>query len=163
MISAGNLTEEQISAMKQWAEEGSDLSDIQKRLKGQFGLNVTYMDTRLLVLDLGIEIISEADDDESPEPEEEPVSGEEALIIDPEEAEVGEAGSPGGAVQVTTDEISRPGSVISGTVTFSDGEKAIWLIDEYGRLAFDPETSGYQPTEADFGEFEKHLRTLLPG
>ena len=35
MISAGNLTEEQISAMKQWAEEGSDLSDIQKRLKGQ--------------------------------------------------------------------------------------------------------------------------------
>ena len=91
MISAGNLTEEQVSAMKQWAEEGSDLSDIQKRLKGQFGLNVTYMDTRLLVLDLGIEIISEADDDESPEPEEvEPAAGEEAVIVDPGEAEVGE-------------------------------------------------------------------------
>ncbi|MCH2064500.1 MAG: hypothetical protein MK194_12315 [Roseibacillus sp.] len=164
MISAGNLTEEQVSAMKQWAEEGSDLSDIQKRLKGQFGLNVTYMDTRLLVLDLGIEIISEADDDGSPEPEEvEPAAGEEAVIVDPGEAEVGEADSPGGSVQVTTDEISRPGSVISGTVTFSDGEKAIWLIDEYGRPGLDPETSGYQPTEADLGEFEKHLRTLLQG
>ena len=164
MISTGNLTEEQISAMKQWAEEGSDLSDIQKRLKGQLGLNVTYMDTRLLVLDLGIEIMGEANDDESPEPEEaEPVSAEEAVIVDPGQAEAGEGEPPDGSVQVTTDEISRPGAVISGTVTFSDGEKAIWLIDEYGRPGLEPETSGYQPTEADLGEFEKHLRTLLQG
>ena len=56
MISAKNLSDEQQSAVKEWAREGSQLADIQKRLKGQFGLNVTYMDTRFLVLDLGIEI-----------------------------------------------------------------------------------------------------------
>lgn len=160
MISANNLSEEQITAIRQWAENGSELADIQKRLKGQFGVKVTYMDTRMLVLDLGIELKSESVEEETPsEPEgNEPVADEEVEIIDP-----GQPESPAGSVQVATDEIPRSGAVISGTVTFSDGEKAIWLVDEYGRPGLDPETSGYQPTEADLSEFEKHLRTLLEG
>ena len=36
-------------------------------------------------------------------------------------------------------------------------------IDFDHRPGLDPETSGYQPTEADLSEFEKHLRTLLEG
>ena len=63
MISAKDLTEEQRSAIEQWALEGSQLADIQKRLQSQFGLNVTYMDTRFLVLDLGIDIQSETPDE----------------------------------------------------------------------------------------------------
>ncbi|MDE0594837.1 MAG: hypothetical protein OSB65_06285, partial [Roseibacillus sp.] len=68
MISAKDLSEEQQSAMKQWAEDGSQLPDIQQRLKGQYGLNVTYMDTRLLVLDLGIDLQSEPEPKPEPEP-----------------------------------------------------------------------------------------------
>jgi len=160
MTSANNLSEEQITAIRQWAEEGSELADIQKSLKGQFGVNVTYMDTRMIVLDLGIELKSESVEEEAPsEPEgNEPVADEEVEIIDP-----GQAESPTGPVQVATDEIPRPGAVISGSVTFSDGEKASWMIDELGRPGIEPETSGYQPTEADLSEFEKHLRALLEG
>ncbi len=161
MISADNLSEEQISAMKEWAGEGASLSDIQKRLKGQFGLNATYMDARFLVLDLGIEIRSEADEEASaePEPEEEnSIPGDQVEIIDP-----GQAETPAGSVKFTTDEIARPGAMASGSVTFSDGVKAVWLIDEYGRPGLEPETPGYQPTEADLGELEKHLRALLQG
>ena len=60
MISINDLSDEQKAAIAQWAEEGADLSDIQKRLKGELELNVTYMNTRLLVLDLNIEIKVEA-------------------------------------------------------------------------------------------------------
>ena len=159
MISVDNLSEEQISAMKEWAGEGANLSDIQKRLKGQFGLNITYMDARFLVLDLGIEIRSEADESASPEPEEKsPPPEDQTEIVDP-----GQAESPTGSVQFTTDEIARPGAMVSGTVVFSDGVKAVWLIDEYGRPGLEPETPGYQPTETDLGEVEKHLRALLQG
>ena len=42
-------------------------------------------------------------------------------------------------------------------------EKAVWWIDEYGRPGLEPETPGYQPTEEDLGELEKHLRALLQG
>ena len=66
--------------MRQWAEEGADLSDIQKRLKGELELNVTYMDTRLLVLDLGIEIkVEDTEEADSPSEEQESVTqGDEA-------------------------------------------------------------------------------------
>jgi hypothetical protein len=37
------------------------------------------------------------------------------------------------------------------------------MIDELGRPGIEPETSGYQATEADLSEFEKHLRALLEG
>ena len=161
MISAANLSEEQVSAIKEWAGEGASLSDIQKRLKGQFGLNATYMDARFLILDLGIEIRSEADEEASAEPEPaegNSLPGDQVEIIDPVQAEV-----PAGSVKFTTDEIARPGAMASGAVTFSDGVKAVWLIDEYGRPGLEPETPGYQPTEEDLGELEKHLRALLQG
>ena len=53
--------------------------------------------------------------------------------------------------------------MVSGGVTFSDGVKAVWMIDEYGRPGLEPETPGYQPTETDLDEFQKHLRALLQG
>ena len=73
--------------MRQWAEEGAGLSDIQKRLRGELDLNVTYMDTRLLVLDLGIEIkVEDTEEAESPSEEQESVKqGDKALEAAPEE------------------------------------------------------------------------------
>ena len=47
------LTDEQRAAVRQWVEEGASLPDVQRRLKETFGLTLTYMDVRLLTLDLG--------------------------------------------------------------------------------------------------------------
>ena len=167
MISSSDLSEEQKSAMRQWAEEGADLSDIQKRLKGELALNVTYLDTRLLVLDLGIEIkVEETEEADSPSEEQESgKQGDEALEAPPEELRGDPLpdGLSADSVEVTTDEVTRPGAMVSGSVTFSDGAKAIWLIDEYGRPGLEPETPGYQPSDSDLSEFEKHLRALLQG
>ena len=170
MISAKNLSEEQVTAIRQWAEDGSQLADIQKRLKGQFGLNVTYMDTRFVVLDLGIDIEAEGSEEDT-EPPAEPVEAEVQVAEDESEVEqeveildpAAEGGESSGSVQVSADDVPRPGAIVSGSVTFSDGEKAIWMIDEYGRPGLDPETPGYQPTDADLTEFEKYLRALLEG
>lgn len=168
MISAKELSDEQKSAMQQWAADGAQLPEFQQRLKGQFGLNVTYMDTRFLVLDLGIELQSEV----APEPEvdveaEAEASSEGTAPDSPSEESPSpmdaDQAAPTGGLQVAADEIPRPGSLVSGTVTFSDGEKAVWMIDEMGRPALDPDTPDYQPTEADLLEFEKYLRALLEG
>lgn len=157
MISAKNLSAEQKEAIAQWAAEGAQLAGIQRSLKEEFGLNLTYMDTRFLVLDLGVELQSEeasgSDESAARESPLEPPSREES------QPGAGVAGA--GAVKVTTDEIARPGALVSGLVTFSDGERAVWLIDQMGRLGLDPDTPGYQPTEADAIAFERELRQLL--
>ena len=59
MFSAKQLSGEQVTAIQSWAAGGAQLPDIQLRMKEDFGFSLTYMDTRFLVLDLGIEIIVE--------------------------------------------------------------------------------------------------------
>ena len=68
MFSASDLSEEQVGMIRSWVSEGAQMADVQKRLMDDFGLNVTYMDTRFLSLDLELEYIVE----EKPEPEPEP-------------------------------------------------------------------------------------------
>jgi hypothetical protein len=157
MISAKDLSGEQVAAIRSWAEAGAGMSGIQRKLVDDLGLNVTYMDTRFLVLDLGIELKQEEEPAKEPEPEDAPAAA--PAPASPEDAIVGQTGS----VTVTTDEIARPGSVVSGTVTFSDGEKGVWFIDQLGRPGLDPDTPGYQPSEADIGAFELELRKALEG
>ena len=149
MISAKDLTTEQMESIKTWASEGAQLPDIQKKLTETFSLNVTYMDTRFIVLDLGVEIQSEEEPEEEKQEEEEVASP-----FDPADA------GPGG-VTVEMDQITRPGMAISGTIVFSDGERAAWFIDQMGRPGLDPTTPGYQPTEMDLMEFEKQLREIM--
>ena len=67
----------------------------------------------------------------------------------------------GGAVSVTVDQITAPGAMVSGRVTFSDGEGARWMIDQMGRPSLDPETMGYQPTHEDLVSFQGELRSAL--
>lgn len=157
MISAKDLSAEQKEAIAQWAAEGAQLAGIQKSLKEEFDLNLTYMDTRFLVLDLGLELQSE-----------EPSKSDESALREsspglsaPKESQPGGRATGAGGVKVTTDEIARAGALVSGLVTFSDGERAVWLIDQMGRLGLDPDTPGYQPNEADAIAFERELRQLL--
>ncbi len=146
MFSASKLTPEQVDSLKQVAARGGTMSDIQRHLKDQFGLSITYMDTRFLVLDLGIELIGEVKDAAKTDS----ITG----------ADAGQA-VPAGKVSVMLDSLTLPGALVSGRVTFSDGETAVWMLDQMGRPGLDPDTAGYRPSEADIMEFQAQLRTLL--
>jgi hypothetical protein len=156
MISANQLSEEQIGQIRGWAEEGDQLSDIQKRLQEDLGLSATYLDTRFLVLDLAIELKVEE------EPEEEIVPPED-VVMDGEDVPAADAPAPVGGLSVILDEVPRPGATVSGAITFSDGEKGVWMIDEMGRPGLETGTPGYQPCEEDMVAFEQELRRLLQG
>ncbi|MBC8127603.1 MAG: hypothetical protein H8M99_10735 [Gloeobacteraceae cyanobacterium ES-bin-144] len=141
MFSASKLTPEQIAALKQWADEGASMSDLQRHLKDDFGFTITYMDTRFLILDLGIELIEE--------------------VKVEAKAEVKPAPIPTGTVTVTMDALTLPGALVSGKVTFSDGETAVWMLDQTGRPGLDPDTPGYRPVKEDIAEFQIQLRALI--
>ena len=141
MFSASKLTPEQIAALKQWAAEGATMSDLQRHLKEDFGFTLTYMDTRFLILDLGIELIEEPKAEEKKEEKPAPV--------------------PTGKVTVTMDTLTLPGALVSGKVTFSDGETAVWMLDQTGRPGLDPDTPGYRPVQEDIAEFQIQLRDLI--
>ena len=47
------LSEQQRQSVKEWLATGASLSDVQKNLKNEFNITLTYMDVRLLVLDVG--------------------------------------------------------------------------------------------------------------
>jgi hypothetical protein len=51
--------------------------------------------------------------------------------------------------------------MFSGDVTFSDGVKARWMIDQIGRFGLDPEKPGYRPSDADLQAFQLQLRSEL--
>jgi hypothetical protein len=141
MFSAKQLSTEQVASLHQWAAEGASMYDLQRRLKEEFGISLTYMDTRFMVLDLGINLVEAAV--EEPKLEEKP------------------APTPTGKVSVTMDTLALPGALVSGKVEFSDGETAVWMLDQSGRPGLDPDIAGYRPSQPDIVEFQKQLRTLL--
>ena len=161
-----DLTNEQRQAVRQWVTEGASLYDVQKRLKTEFGLGMTYMDVRFLVLDLGAKV------KDKPEPRKvvPPPADEDALADDDELAARADggvmpsgqpAGQAVGSVSVTMDRVVRAGAVASGSVTFSDGATAKWLLDQMGRLGLDGAKPGYRPPAQDVQDFQNQLRTLL--
>ena len=141
MFTLSQLSDDQKKQIATWAEAGAQLPDIQKNIQEEFEIQITYMDTRFLVLDLGIELVKEA------------------VVVEPAETKVEKVST--GFVDATVDEIEKPGALKTGSVTFSDGEKALWMIDQTGSLALDPETPGYQADEEDLIKFQEKLRDLL--
>ncbi|MDB6079626.1 MAG: hypothetical protein JWO82_3373 [Akkermansiaceae bacterium] len=144
MFSASKLTEEQKQALHAWAAEGASIADLQKKLKDEFNISLTYMDARFMVLDLKIELL-----DTPKEPEK---KVEEIAAPKPEAT---------GEVSVTLDTLALPGALISGKVIFSDGETGIWMLDQQGRPGLDPDTPGYRPVQEDIIEFQKQLSDLV--
>ena len=55
----------------------------------------------------------------------------------------------------------RPGAVVSGKVTFSDGQNAEWYLDQMGRLGVVPAQQGYKPAAADVQQFQAALQSEL--
>ena len=113
------------------------------------------MDTRFLSLDLELNFQVNEEEAKAEEVIEAPQVQEEPDL---------EGTKPeGGSVSASLDQVARPGSMVSGTVTFSDGMKGLWLIDEMGRPSIDPDQPGYQPSEADLVSFQEELKGLLDG
>ena len=165
------LTEQQRQAVKGWLGAGASLSDVQKRLKEEFGLNMTYMDVRLLVLEIGAEV---KDKPEPKPPKQAAPPPPPAAAGGGAEAGAAAGGGGGGGggraggqegagtkVSIALDRIVVPGAMVSGSVTFSDGVGARWLIDQYGRFGLEPDKEGYRPSDADLRAFQMQLRAEL--
>jgi hypothetical protein len=144
-----NLNEEQKKQVSGWIAEGLKLSDIQKRLEKEFGLRLTYLESRLLIDELKL----------TPKDPEAPPSKE--LNLPPQAAKGKEAPAAPGGVSVKVDSVTRPGAVVSGKVTFSDGNSADWYLDQMGRLGLVPGQQGYRPSPADLESFQEQLQREL--
>ena len=146
------LTDEQKQAASSWIQGGAKLSEIQDRLDKEFGVRLTYMDVRLLADDLKV---TPKDPELPPPPATEPAEVPAATSALAPDASPSPA--PGGGVSVTVDQLARPGAMVSGKVTFSDGQKADWHMDQYGRLGLVGPQPGYRPPAKDIPEFQAAL------
>jgi len=143
------LDEAQRLTVAKWIADGAKLSEIQNRLAAEFGVKLTYMEARFLVDDLKLT----PKDPEPPKVVAPPV----AAVAPSATAPVSPA-SGGGKVAVTVDQITKPGTAISGTVAFSDGQLADWYLDQTGRLGVVPKQVGYKPTADDVKDFQLALQ-----
>lgn len=185
-----SLTPEQKAAVSSWVAAGDGLSIIQKKLAEQFQLSLTYRDVRFLVDDLDLTLkdaapkVDTSDVSKSPPPAPaagRPAAGEKKGMLDKLKEKVGLGGgaaddedeaatdefpeeepAPGpGGVSVDVDRVVRPGAVISGSVTFSDGVSGKWALDQYGRLMLDTGQPGYKPSTPDVQAFQRELQMQL--
>ena len=151
------LDDNQRQAVTQWIAEGAKLSEIQNRLAAEFSLKLTYMEARFLVDDLKLT-------PKDPEPPKvvEPPAAAKPLTTTPVPADEAIAADeilpPASKVSVTVDQITRPGSIISGKVSFSDSQTADWYLDQTGRLGLVPKQQGYKPSAADVQDFQLALQ-----
>jgi hypothetical protein len=156
------LTPAQITKVSQWVAEGASLSVIQGKLSSELGISMTFLDVRFLVDDLNLTL----QEKEEPKKPEEPVAevpAPEAPAADATQAAAPAEAAPAGAptVKVELDPLARPGTMVSGTVTFSDGQLADWYIDMEGRPGVVPRVPGYRPTQPDIVDFQTKLDVVL--
>jgi hypothetical protein len=144
----------------QWINDGLKLAEIQKRLDSELGLRLTYMEVRFLVDDLKLT----PKDPEPPKQPEKPsplAAAPASAPQAPAEHELPEepAGTPGtGKATVSVDAVTRPGALVSGNVTFSDGQSAVWYLDQMGRLGLAAKQQGYRPSPQDLEAFQIELQ-----
>ena len=141
------VTAEQLEMVRQWASLGVDLNGIQKNLAAECGVHMTYMDVRFLLLDHGIEIASAAAPVEEKKPEPAP------------EPEATPQPAADGKLVVTLDELTLPGTLISGKVSFASGTRGGWQIDQLGRSAWNALEG--QPTPEELQAFQMELTQIL--
>ncbi len=162
-----NLDDRQKKAVAGWIAEGLRLSEIQSRLNSEFGVSLTYMEVRLLVDDLKLL------------PKDPPPKVDKPLVAPPTQGKEPGPGTPPaaagalegeaaaspalgtGKVSVSVDLMARPGAMVSGSVTFSDGQTAVWYLDQMGRLGVAPHQQSYKPSAPDLQAFQQALESEL--
>lgn len=161
-----SLSPEQISQIQIWADEGDGFPEIQRKLRDELALRITYLETRFLLEDLKIELKPAPEPEPEPAPEPEPEIAPEV----PEAAEADDEGisdekdpadASAASATVSVDAVLRPGAIISGKVDFGGGHVASWWLDQMGRLGMDPIASGFQPSEAQILAFQDELRAVI--
>lgn len=162
------LTPEQLAHVESWAADGANLNQVQDRLRAEFGITLTYLEARLLMVDVGVRI-----QDKPREPEktaELPIHETELDPALPAQDETwnenfddasGEDAPAAGCVSLSADQIPIQGALISGKVTFSDGQVAAWYLDQMGRLGLSGAPQGYQPPKEDIPLFQQQLDQLM--
>ena len=176
-----SLNEDQLKSVAAWFAGGASLDEIQKRLVAEFGVHLTYFDLRMIVADLPQPEEGEEATGETPvDPEsrqdggspEDGALGERALPgedatgetpVAPDEPEAADAQERvPSALSVTVDALMIPGTMASGDVTFSDGVKGKWYLDQMGRLGLGGDLpQGYRPSPADAALFQARLMEAL--
>jgi hypothetical protein len=155
-----NLDDNQKQQVAKWIGEGLKLAEIQKRLETDLGIRMTYLEVRLLMDDLKLMPKNQ----EMPESKKD-LAGKPSPAPKPAATKAAKppaAPAPAtGKVSVTVDSLTRPGAVVSGIVTFSDGKKAVWYLDQMGRLGVAPTEQGYRPSAADVQAFQVELQNEL--
>jgi hypothetical protein len=160
-----NLDEAQRKQVAAWVAAGLKLSEIQNRLAAELGVRLTYMDVRLLVDDL--KLTPKDIEPVRPATLAAPVASETPAAAAPKNPVAKKPGEPAAAaagvgnVSVSVDQLARPGAVVSGKVTFSDGNKAEWYFDQSGRLGLVPQQTGYRPPTSDLQQFQAKLEAEL--
>ena len=159
------LSEEQKSAVAEWFAAGAGVAEIQKRISEEFGIDLTYLDVRLLVADLPQPVEPEpvAPDDVLENPGE--VGSPDNLEIpdDPEMPASPEnpAEQPQAELSVSVDPLAPPGAIACGSVVFSDGTAGKWVLDQMGRLGLSGLPDGYRPPPEDGAQFQPKLVAAL--
>lgn len=158
-----NLTDQQKETVKKWVAEGKGVSEIQRLLSSEFGIDMMYIDVRFLIDDIGAQIPSSGENAADSAQEASPVDAEgpQSGSAGENEAQAENPGESSGGVRVTVSPIQRPGAVMGGDVVFSDGGMAEWVLDNSGRLGLNPSTPGYTPPQSDLPEFQQKLREAL--
>ena len=142
------FSQEQIAQMREWVKQVRSVSEFQSRLNEAFDMHLTYLETRFLMDDLDLQIVPEN------ESQEEAPENSTDKAAQPQE-------NPDGSVQVSVDPVTRPGMVFNGSVTFSDGQRGSWSLDQLGRIALKPEQHGYRPSQEDVAAFQESLQQQL--
>ena len=157
------ISDAQKAVITEWIQEGRSLADVQRSLREAFEISMTYMDVRFLVDDLDIAVVEEEPEaPEAPEAPEKPeVEPGEESTAEPAEAELVDEGA-NGAVTVDVDAIPRPGSLVNGTVVFSDGVSLGWQLSAAGQLGLIPgDDPEYRPSPEDVQSFQSQLEEVL--
>ena len=151
-----DLTEEQKKKVADWVAEGLNLSQIQQKLREEFDLPITYLDLRFLIDDLNLEVKERQD---APSPHDDLNAKEAPRTDDAGFADLEPAGQDG--VTVELDRVNKPGAVVSGKVTFSDGKTTGWALDQAGRIMLEGAAEGYKPSPEDLQAFQQELSRQL--
>lgn len=187
-----SLTPVQMKTVASWVEAGDNLSTIQKKLADELKLSMTYRDVRFLVDDLNLNIKDAApkvdtSDVTKAQPAQPPVAAKpgpekkgflekakEKLGLGDAKPAVDDDGAEDEAFEDLPDEAASgvrvaidavtlmPSALASGSVVFSDGVTAKWIVDQNGRPGFtEVSQPGYRPSAADGQAFVRELSAAL--
>jgi hypothetical protein len=158
-----DLTNDQKTAVEAWIQEGRSLADVQRALLEEFKISMTYMDVRFLVDDLDVAVVEPVIEEEEAKKEEAADEAQPAATADAELVDDGIGNGKGGQVVVDVDGVMLPGSLVSGTVKFSDGQSLGWQLSASGQLGLIPDENNpdYRPAPEDLEQFQSQLQEVL--